>query len=414
MVSISGSMTDPSSACAPWAEIDHGAIAWNVRVLRRRLAARVRLLAAVKADAYGHGAVAVARTVLQHGAQALGVVRLEEALALREASITAPILIFGPSPVDAAPELARHRLTPTISSAGEALALAAHLPAGATLIVHLKVDTGMGRLGAFAQDVTDPAALTAIVDEIALISTCPGLTLAGIYTHFASADATDGTQTKRQFAQFSAVLHRARQRGLDVGIRHAANSAGIIHHPHTHLDQVRSGIAIYGLSPGADTVSRIALRPALALKARIAQLKRVPPGTTIGYGETFRATREITVATVPIGYADGYDRAHGGRSGMLVRGQWAPIIGRVCMDFTMLDVSGIRGCALGDEVVAYGRQGALEIGIDEVAQRLGTIGYEVAATVAARVRRVHLPAPRPTAVPIAVPMTVATPALISA
>lgn len=408
MVSIAGSMAVGSDTCAPWAEVDHGAIAWNVRALRRRLAARVRLLAAVKADAYGHGAVAVAQTVVQHGAQALGVVRLDEALALRRAGITTPILIFGPSPADAAPELARHRLTPTIGGAVEAAALAAHLPAGATVAVHLKVDTGMGRLGAFAQDPTDPAALAGIVEDIATISACPGLTLAGIYTHFASADVSDGVQTRRQFAQFSALLRLARSRGLDVGIRHAANSAGIIHHPHTHLDQVRSGIAIYGLSPGGDTLARIALRPALALKARIAHLKRVPPGTTIGYGATFCAPRDLTVATVPIGYADGYDRAHGGRSAMLVRGQRAPIIGRVCMDFTMLDVSGIRGCALGDEVVAYGRQGALEIGIDEVAQRLGTIGYEVAATVAARVRRVHLPAPRPSAAPPAV----AAPALI--
>lgn len=410
MGGCSASKTDWSGACAPWAEIDHGAIAWNVRALRRRLAPRVRLLAAVKADAYGHGAVAVARTVIAHGAQALGVVRLDEALTLRGADIAAPILIFGPSPADAAPELARQRLMPTIGSAGEAAALAAHLPAGATLAVQFKVDTGMGRLGAFAQEAADPAALAGIVDEIAAISACPGLTLAGIYTHFASADASDGAQTRRQFAQFSAVLHLAHQRGLDVGIRHAANSAGIIHHPATHLDQVRSGIAIYGLSPGVGMLNHITLRPALALKARIAQLKRVPPGTTIGYGETFRAAREMTVATVPLGYADGFDRAHGGHGGMLVRGQLAPIIGRVCMDFTMLDVSSIRDCAVGDEVVAYGRQGALEIGIDEIAQRLGTIGYEVAATVASRVRRIHLAAPRP----VAMPTVVTAPALIPA
>jgi alanine racemase len=381
-------MSGPDT-CVPWVEIDHQAIAWNVRALRRRLSPSARLLVAVKADAYGHGAEEVARTVLRHGADMLGVVRFAEAQALRQAGIVAPILIFGPSPAVAAADLLALDLTPTLTSAAEAAALSARLPERRRLGVHVKIDTGMGRMGFCAQQL-DQRGLSAIVDEITAIDRMPGIVIAGTYTHFASADAVDGVQTRRQFALFSQVLQALRDRGVETGVRHAANSAGLIRHPHMHLDMARSGIAVYGLSPGHGCERTFAVRPALALKTRIVQLKECPPGTTVGYGESYRATQTVRIATVPLGYGDGYDRAHGAGGSMLIRGRRAPIIGRVCMDFTMLDVSAIADAAPGDEVVAYGRQGALEIPIDEAASRLGTIGYEVACTIAARVPRIHL------------------------
>lgn len=373
-----------SASWSPWAEIDHGAIAWNVATLRRRLQPEARLLVAVKSNAYGHGAVEVARTVLQHGAFALGVARLEEGIALREAGIGAPILVFGPTPADCAEELLHHQLTATVIDGDGARGLAAALPAGRRLAVHLKVDTGMGRLGCCAQD---PGQAQAVAVEAAGIAALPTLRLQGVFTHFACADAPETGATVAQFATFQAVLAAMAQRGVQPTLRHAANSAAILNHPETHLDLVRAGIAVYGLAapPGHG------LRPAMTLKARIMQLKEVPAGTTVSYGMTHRTSEPTRIATLCLGYGDGFDRAHSGIARMLVRGRPAPVVGRVCMDLTMLDVGRIPGVAVGDEVTVFGGQ---EVTADSAAAAIGTIPYEVVTALTARVRRVHQDAAR--------------------
>ncbi len=371
-----------------WAEIDRGAIAHNVRELRRITHPRSRLLVAVKADAYGHGAAEVSRTVLAHGASHLGVARLAEGAELRRRGITAPILIFGYTPVEQTGLLCDLRLTPAVYSLESARKIAAvlrlrnqHLP------VHIKVDTGMGRLGVPSQPLRLDQGPTA-VEEILSIAGLEEIRLEGIFTHFASSDDADKRFAHQQFSRFQELVRQLQDAGLHIPICHAANSGAIIDLPETHLDMVRAGIAVYGLFP-SDHVdrTRLDLRPAMSLKARIIHLKTVPAGTAISYGSTYRTAAPATIATVPAGYGDGYDRRLSNRGCMLVRGRRAPIAGRVCMDLTMLDVSHIPDVQVGDEVVLMGRQGGETISADELAALLRTINYEVVTRVMARVAR---------------------------
>ena len=362
----------------PWAEVDLGALADNIAVLRRRLPTETRLLAVVKCNAYGHGAAAVAQEALRAGAWGLGVARIDEGVQLREAGITGPILVFGAAPGWAAQELAHYRLTATVTSREDARDLSDHLGDDQTLAIHAKVDTGMGRLGLYAQDA-DPSA------AIAAIAGLPGLRLEGLYTHLACAEAKDPRATRIQIARFRTVLTALDARGLHIPLRHVANSAATLAHPEAHFDLVRCGLALYGYG-AAD------LKPVMTLKARIVQLRRVPAGTTIGYGMTHRTRTPTTIATVCLGYGDGYSRRLSGCGRMLVRGRPAPIAGRVCMDLTMLDVGGIPGVAVGDEVIALGRQAGHDLGADLLAGTTGGIAHEILATLGQRVRRIYLAA----------------------
>ena len=377
-----------------WAEIDLDAISHNVRVLSHMTQPGVRLMAVVKADAYGHGATHVAKAALDAGADFLGVARLHEALELRSAGFTSPILIFGYTPPEMAGDLIAGGISQTVYSmvAAEALSAAA-VSAGKPLKVHLKVDTGMGRLGLmprstkFADEsVTGNRAL----EEAVAISKLPGIELEGVFTHFATADSPNTSFTRTQFDVFIEFLGSLARQGVTVPLRHAANSAAIINQPDTHLDMVRAGIAMYGLSPfGGDVSVPADLRPAMTLKARVVHVKDVPAGFKVSYGSTFSAPRPTTIATVPIGYADGYNRGLSSRGNMLVRGHRAPIAGRVCMDLTMLDVGHIPGISVGDEVVIFGRQQDACISVDEIAAILDTINYEVVSTLTRRVKRVY-------------------------
>lgn len=374
-----------------WVEIDLKAIEHNIAALRRSIGPDIRLLVAVKANAYGHGADEVARTALQSGATDLGVARIEEGLALRQAGIEAPILIFGYTHADFTPQLLANDLIPTVHSLENAKDLAAAAQAqGREMAVHIKIDTGMGRLGipcgsGAAEEIKR------VADEVAHIDRIKGLRLQGLYTHFATADHADKVYAKRQFRIYLSLLDRLAPSGLDVGLRHAANSGAIIEMPETHLDMVRAGISLYGLYPSGEVDRmRIDLKPALSLKARIIHVKRVPADTCISYGCTYRTTSPATIATVPAGYADGYSRALSNRGAMLVGGHRVPIVGRVCMDLTMIDVSRVPAdVVVGDEVVLIGRQGREEISADDVAETLGTINYEVVAALAGRVPRVY-------------------------
>ena len=378
-----------------WAEVNLDAYAHNIRELRRISRPPARLMAVVKANGYGHGSVEVAREALQNGAQYLGVARIDEAIPLRQAGLEVPILIFGYTPPDLAPLLIDYELTQTVYSISTASALSEQATRkGKKIIIHLKVDSGMGRLGfllAATNDTRDDIATRNSVRAIETISRLPGLTVEGIFTHFATADSAEKSYANMQLDRFMDLLTRLQKQGLEPPIRHAANSGALIDMPDSHLDMVRPGIATYGLHPSDEVnKSRVDLRPVMSLKTRVIHLKRVPPGFNISYGITFQTKNHTTIATVPVGYADGFNRLLSSRGHMLVHGQRVPIVGRVCMDLTMLDVGEVSGVALEDEVVVFGEQGKGAVTADEIASSLDTINYEIVSTITARVPRIYL------------------------
>ncbi|MFP4533592.1 MAG: alanine racemase [Desulfobacterales bacterium] len=378
-----------------WAEIDLSAIRHNVKQLRSILTPGTRLMIVVKANAYGHGIVPVAMQALAAGADYLGVARYAEAVCLRQAGIRAPILIFGYTPPEFTRDLLAHNLIQTVYSYQTARQMAGH--SNNPLAVHVKVDTGMGRLGVMAaaqgtaNDSGEDGVNQAALDEIAAIKNLPGLRVEGLYTHFATADHQDKRFARRQFACFQQLKSALADAGITFDLCHAANSAAVIDMPETHMDMVRAGISVYGLYP-SDQVSRtrIALKPAMTLKSRIIHLKTVGAGFPVSYGATAETKAPTTIATVSVGYADGYNRLLSSKGRMLVRGQSAPVIGRVCMDQTMLDVGHIANVEMGDEVVAFGPDDKGGLPVAEVADQLGTITYEVVSGVSDRVvRRYH-------------------------
>lgn len=378
-----------------WAEVDLEDIAHNVRELRRITSLDSRLMAVVKANAYGHGLIEVAGKALESGAQALGVARASEGIDLRKAGFDAPILVFSYTPPNMARELVEFDLTQTVYSYKTANALSAAASSfGKRIMVHLKVDTGMGRLG-LLPDCFHASQSSMVVDnavhEVELIARLKNLEINGIYTHFASADSPDKSYTKNQFAIFMNFIKQLKNAGMEFSVKHAANSAAVIDIPETHLDMVRTGISIYGLytSDNVDK-SRINLKPAMELKARIIHLKKVPAGFKVSYGITYETQKATTIATVPIGYADGFNRLLSSNGHMLVCGRKAPIIGRVCMDMTMLDVGDIQEVSLEDEVVIFGKQGDASITVDEIASSINTINYEIVSAIADRVPRIYL------------------------
>jgi alanine racemase len=365
-----------------WAEIDHDAIRHNVEVLRRAVAPSA-VWAVVKADGYGHGAIGVARSALEAGAEGLCVALIDEGAELRRAGVDAPILLLSEQPRADVARIAEHRLTPTVYTRPYVEALAA-LDLAAfdldRLDVHLKVDTGMGRVGVAPGDAP---ALAEIVRQHA-----PRLRLAGVATHLASADEITDPATPQQLATFESVLATLPPAPVETPLLHAANSAGALAHPLSRYSFVRAGIAIYGISPGhgVDHLCR-ELRPAMSLRARVSYLKRVEAGTRISYGLRHTFSRPTTVATVPIGYADGVPRRLFETGGeVLVGGRRCAIVGVVTMDQLMADV-GDDPVAIGDEVVLIGAQGDERIAAEEWADRLGTIGYEIVCGVSRRIAR---------------------------
>lgn len=367
-----------------WAEIDLGAIAHNIREVRRVTTPSAKVMAVVKGNGYGHGAVEVSQAALANGADWLGVARVAEGAALREAGIEAPVLVLSYIPPEQSGEVIHHRLSQAVYTREMALALAeAAAGEGTRARVHVKVDTGMGRIGW----VAGPGAAREIL-ELARI---PHLEIEGLFTHFAAADASDKSYTLEQFHRFIELTDELRKNGLEIPIRHAANSPALMELPETHLDMVRAGIVVYGLYPSDEVDhSRVELRPAMSLKARVAYVKEVPAGFKVSYGCTFTTDRPTVIATLPLGYADGYSRLLSSRGEALLHGRRAPVVGRVCMDQIMVDVGHISGVKMGDEAVLIGRQGDEEISADEVAKKLGTINYEVVCMVSYRVPRVYI------------------------
>jgi len=368
-----------------WAEIDLEAVRANVEVLRERCAP-AELLAVVKAHGYGHGAAPIARAALEAGATGLGVALVEEGIELREAGIDAPVLVLSEPVPAAAPSVVAHGLTPVVYTIAGIDALAKAVADGGAheqLAVHLKVDTGMHRVGCNADDAVDLAAQ--VVDR-------PELRLAGVCTHLAVADEPGNPYTAEQLARFDAVLDALRTRGLPTGTVHAANTAAAIDWPAARYDMVRVGIGLYGIAPADELEGRVVLRPALAVKARVSHVKSVPEGTRLSYGLRYETSRATRIATVPIGYADGVPRElpqHGGEA--IVHGHRRPMAGTVTMDQLMLDVGDLP-VEVGDEVVLIGRQGGEEITAASWARAMGSIAYTIVCGIGPRVPRVYLAA----------------------
>jgi alanine racemase len=366
-----------------WLEIDLSAIANNTRAMKQLVGPDVRVLVSLKADGYGHGALKVARTALHNGASMLGVATVSEATPLREAGITAPILVFGYVPLWQMREAVRLDLTITLYTLDAARALSrAAMALGKTARVHVKVDTGMSRLGIRSERIDEILALLRAIREL------PNLELEGLFTHFAKADSADHTHAHLQLARFQEVLHRIELEGLRPPLVHAANSAATLMLPEARFDMVRPGIALYGLEPSPDVRLPEEFQPALAFKTQVAQVKLIPAGEGISYGGTFVTEQPTWIAVLPVGYADGFRRAPANWGSVLIHGQEAPLLGRVCMDQSMVDISHIPEVRVGDEVVLIGRQGNAALTAETVAQRLGTINYEVVAEILARVPRV--------------------------
>ena len=368
------------------AEIDLTALAHNYRELRRLAAPSAKMMAVVKADGYGHGAVRVSQIALENGADWLAVARIDEVTQLREGGIEAPLLLFG----ICFPEYITYLVENSVRASVSTLASAKRLSEKAGLLgvrlkIHIKVDTGMGRLGVATEEVTRT------VQSVLNIAALPHLEVEGLYTHFASADSADKSSANMQLTLFKELLAELDRHHFEVPLRHAANSAATIELPESHLDLVRPGIAQYGLWPSGDTNrSLIDLKPVMSLKSRIIQLKEVPAGFKISYGSTYETPERTRIATIPVGYADGYPRLLSSRGVMLVRGVRVPVVGRVCMDLTMIDVAGVEGVEVGDEVVWMGQQGTEVISAEEIAASVQTINYEVVTSITSRVERIYL------------------------
>lgn len=364
------------------AEIDLSAIEFNLWQVREIVGPDVRICPAVKADAYGHGAVEVSRVILEAGADMLSVAFVEEAVELREAGIEAPIMLLQPAFHEQIPETIRYDITATVCDMGFARELSRYSEAvGKLAKVHLKVDTGMGRVG--IQPETAPLFATSLAE-------LPGIELEGIFTHFPTADEEDLGFTQQQIWEFGRIIEAVEAEGVHIPLRHAANSAGVLNCAESYFNMVRPGIMLYGLYDSPFVPREVELHQALTLKSRIAFLKELPPGRTVGYGRTFTTNRATIVATVPIGYADGYNRRLSNRGHAIVRGARVPLIGRVCMDQIMLDLTDVPSVSVGDEVVLYGRQDEAEIAMEEIEGIVGTISYEIVCAISKRVPRVYV------------------------
>ena len=377
-----------------WAEIDMDAARDNFFAVRRMLGEGTRLCCVVKANAYGHGAIYLARLYEELGAELFAVSNIEEAMQLRRGGIKRPVLILGYTPSECAALLAENEISQAVFSYEYAKMLdESARAAGVRVSVHIKVDTGMGRLGFIYKPCGADGRSADTVEQIVHACELDALSPDGIFTHFALADGgAEGEEyTRAQLEYFKRLVGELKDRGLSFSLCHAANSASILDFPEYGLDMVRAGIVLYGVSPSEDIRARIGLRPVMALRAVVSFVKDIEKGDAISYGSRFVAERRMRIATVPVGYADGYLRSNGeGRTYMLVHGKRAPIVGRICMDQLMLDVTDIEGVAMGDTVTVIGKDGDEEITVQMIAERNGTIPYEIMCAVGERVPRFYL------------------------
>lgn len=372
-----------------WAEIDLDVIAANYRYIKEGTKAKVCCV--IKADAYSHGDVYLARKYQQLGAEYFAVSNIEEALRLRAAGITTPVLILGYTPVENAQILAENEITQCVYSSDYGRLLSENAVSfDCSVKIHIKVDTGMSRLGFCYQDTE---ADVSAVDEIAAVCRMPGFEPEGIFTHFAVSDEGTGGEafTRKQMDCFCDLVNKLREKGIEFAIKHSANSAATLDFKNSHFDMVRAGIILYGLTPSSELRNKGCFRPALSLKSVVSNVKTIRKGATVSYGRTFTAEKDMYIATVPIGYADGYSR-HLSEAGacLLLRGKRCPIVGRVCMDQLMIDLGDMKDVKIGEVVTVIGTDGDESVTADELAALDGTINYEVLCSIGTRVPRIYL------------------------
>jgi len=377
-----------------FAEIDLDAISHNINILKMRLNPGVKFMAVVKADAYGHGAVEVSMHAQAIGADFLGVARIEEGIRLRQEGITIPILVFCPAETEDVKLAAENNISITIASHDTAKKISdIAIMENCKVKAHLKIDTGMGRIGLLPSEFSDEYHFwnfgSQDVEAIQKTTKLPNIFFEGIFTHFSTSDEPNIAYTESQQNAFMRLLSRLKSNGVVFPIQHASNSAAVFKHPSTHLDMVRSGIAFYGLSPFADPGIELGIIPAMSLKSRIIHLKKIPKNFMVSYGCTWKADSERLIATVPVGYADSYSRIFSSRAHMLVKGKRVPVVGRVCMDLTMIDVTNVPGVENGDEVVVFGKQFDSEVSATELASLSGTINYEIVCGLTSRVHKIY-------------------------
>ena len=368
-----------------WAEIDINAAAKNMKNIRAITNKNARIMATVKADAYGHGFLEMSKIFLGNGADRLAVATLDEAIQLRREGIDVPIMILGASDVEDVEELVEFNIIPAVFDVEFAKELSkAATKKKKTAKIHIKVDTGMSRIGFVVADEND-----AIIDEIISISKLPNIEIEGIFSHLSTSDEADDTYTRLQFERFMSVVNNLSEKGLDIPIKHICNSAAIIMYPEMHLDMVRPGIILYGLYPSDDiNKSKLPLKPVMTLKSRITLIKEVEADRGVSYGKEYITDKKTRIATVSIGYADGYIRKYANQGEVLLEsGEKAPIIGRICMDQCMIDVTNVHNIHKGDEVILFGDEG---VSADDAAKRLDTINYEITCMVSKRIPRVYI------------------------
>lgn len=372
-----------------WAEINLDCAIHNYNEIKSRISGSAKLCCVVKADGYGHGAVMLSKLYEKLGADWFAVSNIEEAMQLRDAGISRPILILGYTPADCAKTLAENNISQAVYSLDYAEALNRSAEKiGVKIKIHLKLDTGMSRIGLLCQ--SDEECRCAVEDGVK-ICTMPAFETEGVFTHFAVSDEGNMGEdfTKRQFDRFMRTISAMEQRGVSFKIRHCANSGAIEDYPQTHLDMVRAGIILYGLSPSGKVKNPLKLKPVMEVKSAVSHVKTVPAGATVSYGRTFETEGETSLATLPIGYADGYVRSIAKDGWVLLHGKRAKIRGRICMDQMMVDIGGIDDVKIGDVAVIFGKTENAPTA-DEVAKWIGTINYEVTCIVGKRVARVYI------------------------
>ena len=373
-----------------WAEINLDILAENMREIRRVTKRSAKIMAVVKADAYGHGAIETARVLLENGADKLAVSMLDEAIELRQNGITAPILILGHTDPRRISQLIENDIEQAVYSLEYAKAISKKaIILERTARIHIKYDTGMNRLGFLKGESS--------VEAILAIAELPGIEIEGMFSHFAMSDTDDDEYTMKQFESFTKMAEELEKRGLVIPTKHICNSAGILRFPQMHMDMVRSGLITYGMMPKGCPASYtdFEVRPAMTLKSSVVHVKEIPVGETISYGRHFTTERPSTIATIAIGYADGYLRRLSNRAEVLIHGRRAPVVGNICMDMCMVDVTDFdEKPKVGDEVVLFGKQKArgieAEIPVDEISDMLDTINYEVTCLVGKRIPRVYI------------------------
>lgn len=374
-----------------WAQVDLNAIRYNFNSIKEKISEGTKVLCVLKADAYGHGAEFLVKEYERLGADYYGVSNLDEALQLRKAGAKKPILIFGYTPPEMAETLSKENVSQALFSLEYAKELYNSCKEKNVKVkVHLKIDTGMSRIGFFCQNDED---INKSIKEIEKIrKDMPLLDIEGMFTHFSvSDDVTNNREyTIYQFNNFKKVISGLEELGIKVPLKHCCNSGGIISFPEMQLDMVRAGVILYGLYPSKETEGKIDLKPAMELKAVVSQVKEIPENTSLSYGRTFVSGDKMKIASVTIGYADGYSLKFSNNAELLVKGKRAKIVGRVCMDQLMIDVTNIEGVKSGDEVTVFGCDGTEKISVDEMAEKIGTINYEIVCLIGKRVPRIYI------------------------